>query len=76
MKKKAILRIEFIFGDGLEKSVSDARANGENHTVQTVLDSLVETYSKTISKTPELTAPLRTLDPDLKVRVSSSIIGE
>lgn len=76
MKQKAILRIEFIFGEGLEKSVAQARANGEDHTVESVLDSLVETYSEQIRKTPELTAPLRKLDPNIKVRVSSSKIGE
>jgi len=76
MKKRAVLRIEFLFGKGLDKTVEKARASGENETVQTILDKLVQIYSEEIKRNADFTASLRKLDPNMMIRVSSSIVGE
>jgi len=76
MSGVAVLRIEFVFSEKIRKTVEEARRNGEISTLEELLEKLVEIFSIQLKQTPSFIKPLRELDPNLKIMVSSSVIGE
>jgi len=70
----ATITIEMKFGKGLAQSVDKAQREGENVSIQSIVDDLAAIYRKTVRDTPQFTRPLKALDKKVKISVTSKVL--
>lgn len=70
-----MLRIEMVFSEKLLKSVDNARKSGEKVSLDSVLRKLKDTYARELKGDPVFLRTLKSLDPNVEVRVIIAKLG-